>query len=65
MNSHNFLQDAQPTFLTRSKPMEQVSGLQRSWEQPEVAELIKKKIEPPKPIKPLGTYTIIKRRGAK
>lgn len=63
MNSHDPLQNLQPAVVTRSQPIEQVSGLQRSWEQPEVKEEIKKKVDAPK--RPAGTYRILKRRGAK
>ena len=63
MNSHNPLQNVQAAVVTRSQPLEQVSGLQRSWEQPEVAAEIKKKVDAPR--RPEGTYRILKRRGAK
>lgn len=63
MNSHNPLQNLQPAVVTRSQPMEQVSGLQRLWEQPEVKEEMKKKVDPPK--RPEGSYRILIRRGAK
>jgi len=63
MNSHNPLQNAESSLLTRSQPIEQISGLQRSWEQPVVVE---KKVEcVAKPKRPIGTYRILRRNVKK
>jgi hypothetical protein len=61
MNSHNPLENVIVAAQTRAQPLEQLSGLQRSWEQPEVVEVMKK-VEVPKKA---GTYRIFIRREKK